>query len=421
MKMKRSRSFLAASLLALAPALAGAQTLSSIYDALASLFDIDLNAGLTRMLITRIPMGGLAEGMGMAYTAVAADSSFLELNPSASCIQDYTELSIYHNNWIADTRIESAIYTIRLGRVGFSVGAKWLYLPFTEYNDYGDRASSGYYSEALLIGNASMHLFPGYYFYGIAAGANVKIAYQSFPDFAGEDDIVQTGSGASQSALGIMADFGLLTKFNLLKFYASRTKNVSVGLALKNLGPPVQGDPLPTVATVGAAYSPIRPVTVSSDFSIPINLVDCSKSENPYWSVGTLVTVTDFLSMQGGFQLKGGNPRLSVGTSIDFNPMTLLINYTLDLTTQLTALNRLSIQARFRLGDMGRAAKAAKVDELYLAGLEAYARGDVERSVSYWTEVLVLDPSFDPARDALRAARASLNLHKEVKDLQRIE
>ena len=419
--MKRSRLFCIIGFLILAPALVGADTFSSIYNTIASLFGIDPNAGLCRMLITRIPMGGLAESMGQAYTAVAADSSFLELNPSASSIQKYTELSFYHNNWIADTRMESAIYTIHTGQMGFSVGAKWLYLPFTEYNDYGDRNSSGYYSEALLIGNASIHLFPGYYFYGIAAGANLKIAYQAFPDFADENDVLQTGSGLSQSALGLMADFGLLTKFNFLKYYASREKNLSLGLALKNLGPPVQGDPLPTVVTVGVAYSPIRPVTISSDLSQPINLVDLDKSEKMYWSLGTMVTVTDFLTMQGGLQIKGGNPRLSLGTAVDFSPMTLMVNYTLDLTTQFSSLNRLSIQVRFRLGDMGRAAKAAKVDELYVAGLEAYARGEVERAVSYWTEVLVLDFSFDPARDALRAARASLGLRKEVTDLQRLE
>lgn len=415
--MKRIRVPAVFLLLVSASFSAGAQGLPSVYESIASLFDIDLNAGLTRMLITRIPMGGLAEGMGMAYTAVAADSSFLELNPSASSIQDFTELSLYHNNWIADSRIEGAVYTLRFGHAGFAVGGKWLYLPFTEYNDYGDRLSSGYYSEALLIGNASVHLFPGYYFYGVALGANVKLAYQSFPDFADANGILQAGSGFSQSALAVMADFGLLTKFNFLKYYASRKKNVSVGLSLKNLGPPVKGDPLPTTATAGIAYSPLRPVTISSDFSVPINLVDLSKSENPYWSLGTQFVVTDFLSMQAGLQVKGANPRLTVGTAVDFNPLTLFVNYTLDLTTQLTSLNHLSVQARFRLGDMGRAAKSAKVDKLYTDGLEAYTRGDIERAIVYWTEAVSLDPSFDPARDALRAARASLDVREGMKSI----
>ncbi len=393
----------------------------SAYDFLSSLLNIDLNAGLNRMLITRIPSGGLAEGMGMAYTAVSTDSSFLEFNPSASCIQDFTELSLYHNNWIADSRLESVIFTKRLDHIGFALGGKWLYLPFSEYNDYGDRLSSGYYSEALLIGNASLHLFPGYYFYGIAIGANIKLAYQSFPDFADANDIVQAGSGFDQSALALMADFGMLTKFNFLKYYASRSKNMSVGLALKNFGPPIQGDPLPTTFTFGLAYSPIRPLTLSSDISFPINLVDISKSEQEYWSVGMNFIFTDFFSIHSGLQVKGANPRLTVGTAIDFNPMTLFVNYTLDLTTQLSSLNHLSIQARFRLGDMGRAERANKVDELYVLGLERYTRGDIERAIIFWSEALALDPGFDPVRDALRIAKNSLEMREEMKGLLNLE
>ncbi|HSV57032.1 MAG TPA: hypothetical protein VLH39_08015, partial [Magnetospirillaceae bacterium] len=90
----------------------------------------------------------------------------------------------------------------------------------------------------------------------------------------------------------------------------------------------------------------------------------------------------------------------------------------LDLTTQITALNRISVQARFRLGDMGRAAKAAKVDELYTAGVEAYARGNVEHAVSLWKEVIALDPSFDPAREAIRTAQAFIQLRDDVRDIR---
>ena len=48
--------------------------------------------------------------MGTAFTAVADDSSFLEANPSASSLLETTELSVTHNNWIADTSVEGVIY-----------------------------------------------------------------------------------------------------------------------------------------------------------------------------------------------------------------------------------------------------------------------------------------------------------------------
>ena len=61
-----------------------------------------------------------------------------------------------------------------------------------------------------------------------------------------------------------MAYFGLLTRFNLLKFYHSRSKNFSVGAAIKNLGFNALEEPLPTLASAGFAYSPFRPLLIAA-------------------------------------------------------------------------------------------------------------------------------------------------------------
>jgi hypothetical protein len=75
--------------------------------------------------------------------------------------------------------------------------------------------------------------------------------------------------------------------------------------------------------------------------------------------------------------------------------MTLLVNYYLDLTTQLTAINRLSVQARFVWGTWaGRNGPPRWIS--CTGGLGILRPGEVERAVSYWTEALDLDPSFDP-------------------------
>jgi hypothetical protein len=218
-----------------------------------------------------------------------------------------------------------------------------------------------------------------------------------------------------------MADFGALTKFNLFKLYASREKNFSVGMALKNFGPAVYGEPLPTVATAGIAYNFLKPIQISADISKPLNLVDLSLSELFYWGVGYRMTITDFWKLQAGLLVKGGNPRISVGAAINFSPLTLNINYTLDLTTQFTALNRMSIEARFDMGDFGRSVKAARAEDLYLKGLDAYASGDLELAISLWNESLKLNPFFDPARENRDTALVSLELRKRILELQRLE
>jgi len=405
----RPRSFpaiAAALLLCARPAVVEAQATSALYNFISSYFNPDPNAGLTAFRSLLIPMGGLAEGMGMAYTAAARDSSYFEANPAASSVIDQTELAVFHNNWIADTRIEGAVYTIRTGNLGFGAMGKWLYLPFTGTNDFGDRIGSGYYSEATVGFNVSYNFLHSYTFNGIALGATAKLAWRSVP--------TELAAAAGNSGLAAMIDAGALVRFNFLKPFASRTKNSAVGLAIKNLGPPVQGEALPTVASAGFSWSPFRPLNLSTDLSQPINLLEPAKSELPSIAGGFSLSMTDSFGFQGGLLIKGGNPRLSLGSTFALSLVKVTVNYTLDLTTQFTPLNRISIQAAFALGDLGRAELARKVDRLYLDGLSDYGKGNLDAAIALWTEAARLDPSFDPVRDSLRAAENAKKLKADM-------
>jgi hypothetical protein len=408
--MKRAMVLAAVCLCLISAPRAFSQDLPAVYQALSSFFYPDQYAGLTTFRSLLIPMGGLAEGMGQAYTAGCRDSSYFESNPAASSLLPQTELAVYHNNWIADTKIEGAVYTIRFKDFGVGVYGKWLYLDFPQYNEYGDATGNGYYSEAVAGINLSYNLFAGYNFTGLALGATIKGAYRVVPSTI--DEYV------GNSAAAIMGDFGTMLRFNFLKFYSSRSKNCSLGLAIKNLGPPVLDDPLPTVASCGLSYSPIRPLSLSFDISKPVNLVNPDQSEGWIWAVGVEGNLTDFFRVYGGFLLKGGNPRLSIGTSFDVDLVRLSVNYTLDLTTQLTPFNRISVEASFSLGDLGRADLAKKVDNLYVTGLDAYARGDMAAAAAAWTEALNIDPRFDPARESLNALKGMQDLLNSINELQ---
>jgi opacity protein-like surface antigen len=413
--MKRTTALLALIFLMAVAQRAKAQNISDIYGVISNILNVDPNAGTTTMRSLLIPMGGLDEGMGTAYSAVCQDSSYFEANPAASSQLSSTELSVFHNNWIADTKIEGAVYTIRTGNLGFGIGGKWLYLPFPATDQFGDRVGAGYYSESMAGFNVSYDFFPGFYFSGLSAGVTAKVAYRSMPAV---DSGVTSGNG--NSAAGFMIDGGLLSRFNLFKFYSSRNKNFSLALTVKNLGPPVYGDPLPTDATFGLAYSPLKPLLFSIDVTQPIDLVNVSESEAISYAGGALVNITDFFQLHTGLLIESGNPRFSIGTTFDLELVRVTVNYTLDLTTQFTPLNRISIQAAFTLGDLGRADIAKKVDTLYLNGLDAYSRGEVDAAISLWQEALRLDPTFDPARESLDAARASNGLKQTMTELQKI-
>jgi hypothetical protein len=403
----------------------------SLSDYLEEVYGIDDNAGLTAFPVLNIPMGGRAEGMAGAFSAVADDVSFIEWNPAGSARLSRTEAAFFHNNWIADTKVEGAAFGMRNQDRGIAAAAKWVYTPFTEYNLWGDRVSKGYYSEGVVILNAAVNLFPGYYFRGLAIGVNVKPAFRFVPDFADADsdeltvdtDEIIPGSGKSQSAIALMGDLGLLYRSNFLKLYNSRDENFSLALVVRNVGIPdvtfkLMDDPLPTVLVGGAAYRPIRPLLISFDYTLPLNLSDIELSEKPYYSVGLSVTVSRFLSMWGGLRLKAGATRVAIGSAVSLEKVVFDINYTLDLATQMQPLNRVSVGVRLDLGDRGRSRIARQVDELYLAGLDSYSQGNDTDAKRLWQEALGLDSRFEPAMEGLSAIRASEDLQRRVSQMQ---
>jgi hypothetical protein len=244
----------------------------------------------------------------------------------------------------------------------------------------------------------------------VSLGANIKAAVRVVPE----------AIYAGQSLFAVMADIGLATEFDFLKFYQSRDRNFSVGIVLKNAGFVTGEDPLPTLATAGFAYAVARPVLLSFDFNYPLSFNPSIPAKKWYLGAGANVAVTDFFSLQTGFTFPGANPRISLGSSLNLKELSLLVNYTMDLTTQVKAPDRFTLEARLNMGDEGRARIRGQVDEYYIAGLEAYAQGNLERAIRYWETCLSLDPTFVPARDYLIITRATLDLNQRLDELNRL-
>jgi hypothetical protein len=370
----------------------------------------DPNTGLTVFPTLLIPMGGRYEGMGTAFTGVSDDSGFIESNPAGSSVLENGELAFLHHSWIADSNMEGVIWSIRLGNLGFGAFSKFLYVPFTEYNDWGERDSSGLISETIAGINISYNFFSNYKFHGLALGTNVKFAYRHIPKSIYE----------GQSAATAMIDIGLLTRFNFLKPYNSSKENFSIGAAFKNFGFPAKGEPLPTMFSTGIAYSPARPLLLAVDFNLPISFNnDEQPAERWYIATGFDVTVTDFLGIHGGFQIKE-NPRLSLGAAVNLTKVSFVLNYNLDLSGKLNPLDKFSIAARINLGDRGRAALLEQIQTLYADGLEAYASGDWFLAIDLWQQVIELDPKFLPAIEILATTLERLELQDEIRERQQL-
>ncbi|MDC7223492.1 MAG: UPF0164 family protein [Spirochaetales bacterium] len=382
------------------------------YSDLISFAGLDSNSGQNSFLTLLIPAGGKYQSMGTAYTAVAKDAGYLESNPAVSSHLNETELTFYHNDWIDDSNMESVAYTQRKGNIGWGIGGKFLWLPFDETNSWGETTDSGAYTETILTLNGSVNLLGDYYYSGLSLGVNAKAAYRGISESLAE----------GQSALALMGDVGLLTQFNLLKFYPSRERNCAVGLSVKNLGTEfiTDPDPLPSRVTGGISYAPIKPLLLAFDVTYPFNL-NGEEAEEISYAMGMDLNMTDFLSLQGGFLLKLGKPRITMGTDLDLEKFSIGVNYTLDLATQFKPVDRIVLSFSLNLGDLGRTTLRDKVQELYLTGLGAYSQGNYAQAIIYWEECLELDETFTPAQEMIATTRKSLELEEKMREQQTVE
>jgi len=408
--------------------------LTDVYHSLGDAFYnfVDPNEGLTGFRSLSITSGGREESLGGAFTGLADDISFFEANPAGSCLLQKGEFALFHNSWIADSNLETLAWADRFGDLGLGAKLKCFYVPFTEYNYFGDRVSGNYYSETTACLNASYNFFHGYYFKGLALGGNFKAAWRSVPDYTNnETNSIIQGSGLAQSALALMADVGAMLTFDAFKNFASREPNLRVGVCVQNLGAAFKGfgsqgsfgidDPLPTAVCAGASYRPFKLIAFTADFNQPLNFQDFSKSG--MWSAGAGVEVnaTNFLAFMAGFRLKGGNPRISLGSEFKIKKFIFDINYTFDLTSSTNPVNHFSLSARVNLGDHGRKARQDRCDDLYTKGLDEYSKGNYQDAVEFWKAALKEDKRFTPARRWIQTVESSDRLYKRVLDIQSLD
>lgn len=373
--------------------------------------DGERQTGLTVFPLLELSVGGERQAMGNAYTAVAEDLSGIEANPAGTATLAYTEAGVFHRNYIADTSVEAAAGAIRFGDLGIGATARYLHVPFTGRDDRGRQTVSARYSEMSAAANVSYNFFRSYRFHGLSLGMNAKVAHRSVPESIAPD----------QSATSALVDVGALTRFNFLKPFPSRDRNVAVGIAARNFGTPALGESPPAHIAAGISYRPLRPVTVAFDTEVPVNLVPETPSAPFAVSAGTRIRVADFFTAQSGVQLKGGNPRISLGGSVDFDDVSVGATYTLDLVSQLSGPDNFTIEARFNFGDRGRQAARDELEDLYLEGVAALAAGDPGRAVSLLEQALEIDPRFEPAEESLQNAARAQELEQAMRALGDLE
>lgn len=400
-----------------------AQEYQDRYARLWNLFGLNeanlVNTGLTVFPTLGIAPGGEYEGMAKAYTSLAREATFLDANPAGSVFVPVTELTILHSDLQEDVTMETLIYTVRpdrLGDLGLAAGGKFLRLPFQPVTVL-ETLPADRYAEFVTAANVSYRLFRRYPFDGVGIGLTAKIAYRSIPQVLYSH--LPSVAGTNQNALGVLADVGVMTRFNLLKFHVARDKNFFLGAALRNAGPLIRDEPPPTVAAVGLGWRPFRPTLVSADLLVPVSLFPERFPAAPVgFALGMALTLTEFLQLHTGFRYENATPAFAMGTIVGLQDFSLVANYNLDVTTQSGALDRFSVQVRFDLGDRGRDEIQDRIDELYLEALVQVAEGNLEAAAGNLQLATELDPRFGPADALLRQVERTIALERQLQETQ---
>jgi hypothetical protein len=177
--------------------------------------------------------------------------------------------------------------------------------------------------------------------------------------------------------------------------------------------------------TLGTAYSPVRPLTLSVDTNVPMALNTSmglsSTSESIWVATGMNLALTSFWAVQAGLNLKPGLPRLTTGTTVNLDKISINVSYTVDLVTTLAVPDRLAVEVKLDLGDLGRQEAEDRAREYYLAGLDAYAKGNLEDAIVQWDKALEILPTFLPAKELKATAEKALELRKTMEQSQKIE
>lgn len=383
-----------------------------------------------------VPSGGRAEALGGAYTAVSDDNFCIDYNPAATSLLAQNEIALFHNIWIAGAAMETVAAAARRGNFGFGGELRFFYVPFYEYDAFGERSADSLYSETSAIFNISYNFLAGYYFKGIALGANAKVLWRSMPDASGS---ILSFASLSRSALALAVDAGIMLRFNAGKRFASREPNLRLALSVRNAGAAITDfgetiktdDPLPTSVSIGLSYRPLKRLLAAAEFKQPVNLSNIGNYMSGTAGCAVDLSVTDFFTIFAGctfcidasapyvyFQSAGGGISVTL-----FKRVRLEAAYTFDRFSSFTPFpsNHISAGAKILLGDGGRAKRRSEAERLYAEGLALFSGGDFVGAVETWNKVLALDPRFTPAAEGIESAQKQIDLQQRIRGSQSLE
>ena len=365
------------------------------------------------------PFGNKAQIFGSSFAALCDDLGYLYSNPSAASLQKQTQAGGF-----LEYDLDSTFYG------GFGITHRAKNIPDFGYGLFGSlfTMTDELYFEAITGLNLSYNFLSGYDFKGICAGINIKTGWQNF-SFSSitdtENNINQSDfiNFNSNSLFSVFFDFGVMTQFNLFKFFYSREPNVKLGLSLKNLGIVfdksfgiAKNAPLPSEINFAFSCKFLKPITFCAGTSFPLSFYDFSQVYVPSISFGFDFSLKESISLSVGTEFKKNKSQFSAGFDIKLSDKKINFNYSLDYIAKEFQTHKISLSFKVLLGDNERDLIDFMVDKYYQAGMDYYAKGEWEKAIKEWEKALTLNNHFDPAILCIESAQEQIKMFKKISE-----
>jgi long-subunit fatty acid transport protein len=252
-------------------------------------------AGTTGGIFLNVGVNAKAEAMGGAYTAIADNSSSVNINPAGMTQIPNSQVSVMHNEYLLDITQDYFSYVTKVGTHAF--GGSLIYL------DAGSQ--SGYTASNEFTGTFRPTNYALTFAYGADAGK--VVSYGVAIKYIKEK--IQSFSGTT-----FAVDGGVLYKPDKNWRYAAALSNLGSGLKLDQTS-----DPLPLTLKLGTAYVWDKlPLTTAFD----IYLI---KRESPEYHLGLQYMLQKIVAVRMGY-----NSAYDAGSGLTFGIGLNQPNYAVD-------------------------------------------------------------------------------------------
>lgn len=361
--------------------------------------------GTTSSSFLKIPTTSRIIGLAESVTAVIDDPSALSVNPAGLGNIENMEILFSHYEWITDIDYEYLAVAVpsfkgikgNQGILGGSIS--YLHLPsFFQYGEWGERIGDlNFSSLAVTFGY-------GQKIGNFTIGNSIKFIREQIDDF---------------SDITFAIDLGTIYTVKLpsrkIAGFSLKGKSLKFGAAILNIGLDggIKGYPTPMVLKFGVGSRIAKGFLIDLDFEKPWD-------NRVRINLGIEYIIKGIVSVHGGSRFIGYKTdtfTLGLGISYNFKGKLARVGTAYAPQGPFKNTSIFTVSLKFPGGIPPEDWKLANT--LYYKGIYYYTKGEIEKAIELWKQVLKIIPEHEKAKQKLKDAEYLLKLkeiEKEVKE-----